>query len=63
MFIKSHLDEFNKLMMDLILDVEEHGVLFLASLLESREHFIDSLLQECITIIWEEIKSTFFSKE
>ncbi|KAL3751810.1 hypothetical protein ACJRO7_012617 [Eucalyptus globulus] len=66
--IRSHLDEFNKLMMDLknvgkILDDEEQGMMLLASLPESWEHFTDSLLQGRTTITSEEVKSALFSKE
>jgi len=66
--IRTHLDEFNKLMLDLknvgkILDDEEQGMMLLASLPESWEHFTDSLLQGRTTITSEEVKSALFSKE
>ncbi|KAI6673870.1 hypothetical protein NL676_001776 [Syzygium grande] len=66
--IRSHLDEFNKLMMDLknvgkILDDEEQGMMLLASLPESWEHFTDSLLQGHTTITSEEVTPRLFSKE
>jgi len=58
MSIRTHLDEFNKLMMNLknvdkILDDEEQGMMLLTYLSESWEHFTDSLLQERTTITSE----------
>ena len=66
--IRSHLDEFNKLMMDLknvgkIPDDEEQDMMLLASLPKSWEHFTDSLLQGRTTITSQEVKSAMFSKE
>lgn len=66
--IRTHLDEFNKLMIDLknvdkILDDEEQTMMLLASLPESWEHFTDSLLQGHTTITSEEVNSALFSKE
>lgn len=47
--IRAHLDEFNKLIMNLknvneVLPDEKHGMMLLASLLNSFELFMDSLL-------------------
>ena len=47
--MKDHVDEFNELILDLenvniILEDEDMAPIFLSSLLESYEHFVDTLL-------------------
>ena len=66
--MKDHLDEFNKLILDLEnvsinLEDEDKALILLSSLPDSYEHFVDTLLYGRQTITLKDVKSTLESKD
>lgn len=63
MFVKTHLNEFNKIIMDLKnidikIDDEDQTIIVLCSLLASYEYFVVTLLYENDTISIEDVKAS-----
>ncbi|KAH9655560.1 Integrase catalytic domain-containing protein [Citrus sinensis] len=66
--MKDHVDEFNKLILDLenvniILEDEDRALILLSSLPESYEHFVDTLLYGRQTISLKDVKDALESKD
>nr|GEV81329.1 retrotransposon protein, putative, Ty1-copia subclass [Tanacetum cinerariifolium] len=66
--ISEHIDEFNKIVLDLTnievkFEDEDLALLLLTSLPESYEHFVDSLLYGWVTLILEDVMVTLNSKK
>ena len=66
--MKDHVDEFNKLILDLenvniILEDEDKVLIILSSLLESYEHFVDTLLYGRQTLTLKDVKDALESKD
>ena len=66
--IKNHLDEFNKLILDLenvniVLENEDRALILLSSLLDSYEHFVDTLLYGKQTLTLKDVKNALESKD
>ena len=66
--IKDHVDEFNKLILDLenvniILEDEDRALILLSSLLESSEHFVDTLLYRRQSLMLKDVKNALESKD
>ncbi|KAH9668968.1 hypothetical protein KPL70_021600 [Citrus sinensis] len=66
--MKDHVDEFNKLIFDLenvniILEDEDKALILLSSLLESYEHFVDTLLYKRQTLTLKDVKNALESKD
>lgn len=67
-FIKSHLDEFDSISMDLEnigvkIEDEDQALLLLCSLPPSFKHFREILLYGIDSIAVEDVKSSLFSEE
>lgn len=68
MSVKAHLDEFNKIIMDLKnidikIDDEDQVIIVLCSLLASYEHFVMTLLYGKDTISMKDVKASLHSRE
>ncbi|KAH9780178.1 hypothetical protein KPL71_007988 [Citrus sinensis] len=66
--MKDHLDEFNKLILDLenvsiILEDEDMALILLSSLPDSYEHFVDTLLYGRQTLTLKDVKNALESKD
>ena len=66
--MKDHLDEFNKLILDLenvsiILDDEDMALILLSSFPDSNEHFVDTLLYGRQTLTLKDVKNALESKD
>ncbi|KAH9779747.1 hypothetical protein KPL71_007827 [Citrus sinensis] len=66
--LKDHLDEFNKLILDLenvniVLEDEDRALILLSSLLDSYEHFVDTLLYGRQTLTLKDVKNALESKD
>ena len=66
--IKDHLDEFNKLILDLEnvnfdLEDEDRALILQSSLPDSVEHFVDTLLYGRQTLTLKDVKSALESKD
>ncbi|KAH9751577.1 hypothetical protein KPL71_014347 [Citrus sinensis] len=66
--MKDHLDEFNKLILDLEnvnvnLEDEDIALILLSSLPDSYEHFVDTLLYERQTLTLKDVKNALESKD
>ncbi|KAH9669963.1 hypothetical protein KPL70_022004 [Citrus sinensis] len=66
--MKDHVDEFNKLILDLenvniILEDEDRALILLSSLPESHEHFVDTLLYGRQTLSLKDVKDALESKD
>ncbi|KAH9669834.1 Integrase catalytic domain-containing protein [Citrus sinensis] len=66
--MKDHLDEFNKLILDLenvsiILEDEDVALILLSSLPDSYEHFVDTLLYGRQTLTLKDVKNALESKD
>ncbi|KAH9657805.1 hypothetical protein KPL70_023225 [Citrus sinensis] len=66
--MKDHVDEFNKLILDLenvniILEDEDSALILLSSLPESYEHFVDTLLYGRQTLSLKDVKDAMESKD
>ena len=66
--MKDHVDEFNKLILDLenvniILEDEDRALILLSSLPESYEHFVDTLLYGRQTLSLKDVKDALESKD
>ncbi|KAH9762143.1 Integrase catalytic domain-containing protein [Citrus sinensis] len=66
--MKDHVDEFNKLILDLenvniILEDEDRALILLSSLPESYEHFVDTLLYRRQTLTLKDVKNALESKD
>ncbi|KAD4178102.1 hypothetical protein E3N88_26693 [Mikania micrantha] len=66
--IEDHTDEFNKLILDLenieiVLDEEDQAIIFLTSLPQHYDHFVDTLLYGRESLTMEEVLSALNSRE
>ena len=66
--MKDHVDEFNKLILDLenvniILEDEDKALILVSSLPESYEHFVDTLLYRKQTLTLKDVKNALESKD
>ncbi|KAH9658981.1 hypothetical protein KPL70_023688 [Citrus sinensis] len=66
--MKDHVDEFNKLILDLenvniILEDKDRALILLSSLPESHEHFVDTLLYGRQTLSLKDVKDALESKD
>ncbi|KAH9704361.1 Integrase catalytic domain-containing protein [Citrus sinensis] len=66
--MKDHLDEFNKLILDLenvnvMLEDEDRALILLSSLPDSYEHFMDTLLYGRQTLTLKDVKNALKSKD
>ena len=66
--MKDHLDEFNKLILDLenvnvMLEDEDRALILLSSLPNSYEHFVDTLLYGRQTLTLKDVKNALESKD
>ena len=66
--MKDHLDEFNKLILNLenvsvMLEDKYRALILLSSLLDSYEHFVDTLLYRRLTLTLKDVKNALESKE
>ncbi|KAH9752645.1 hypothetical protein KPL71_014775 [Citrus sinensis] len=66
--MKDHVDEFNKLILDLenvniILEDEDKALILLSSLPESYEHFVDTLIYGRQTLSLKDVKDALKSKD
>ncbi|KAH9648407.1 hypothetical protein KPL70_025572 [Citrus sinensis] len=66
--MKDHLDEFNKLILDLenvnvMLEDEDRALILLSSLPDSYEHFVDTLLYGRHTLTLKDVKNALESKD
>ena len=66
--MKDHVDEFNKLIIDLenvniILEDEDMALIILSSLIESYEHFVDTPLYGRQTLSLKDVKDALESKD
>ena len=66
--LKDHVDEFNKLILDLenvniVLEDEDRALILLSSLPDSYEHFIDTLLYGRQTLTLKDVKNALESKD
>ncbi|KAK9190434.1 hypothetical protein WN943_019039 [Citrus x changshan-huyou] len=66
--MKDHLDEFNKLILDLenvnvMLEDEDRALILLSSLPDSYEHFVDTLLYGRQTLTLKDVKNALESKD
>ena len=66
--MKDHVDEFNKLILDLenvniILEDEDRALILLSPLPESYEHFVDTLLYGRQTLSLKDVKDALESKD
>ena len=66
--VKDHMDEFNKLILDLenvniILEDEDRALILLSSLPESYEHFVDTLLYRRQSLTLKDVKNALESKD
>ncbi|KAI0527473.1 hypothetical protein KFK09_003074 [Dendrobium nobile] len=66
--LRNHLDDFNKLILDLknvdvTIDEEDQGIILLSSLLKTYENIVDTMLYGKQTLTLTEIKSVLMSKD
>lgn len=66
--MRKHLDDFNRIMLDLTavgvnIDEEDQAIILLSSLPKSYEHFVDTMLYGKQTLTLSEVKSALNSKE
>lgn len=66
--MNDHLDEFNKLILDLenvniMLEDKDRALILLSSLYDSYEHFVDTLLYERQTLILKDVKNALKYKD
>lgn len=66
--LKDHVDEFNKLILDLenvniVLEDEDRALILLSSLPDSYEHFVDTLFYGRQTLTLNDVKNTLESKD
>ncbi|KAH9681147.1 hypothetical protein KPL71_026853 [Citrus sinensis] len=66
--MKDHLDEFNKLILDLenvnvMLEDEDRALILLSSLPDSYEHYVDTLLNGRQTLTLKDVKNALESKD
>ncbi|KAH9733856.1 hypothetical protein KPL71_017172 [Citrus sinensis] len=66
--LKDHVDEFNKLILDLenvniVLEDEDRALILLSSLPDSYEHFVDTLLYGRQTLTLKDVKNALESKD
>ena len=66
--LRKHLDEFNKVMLDLTnigakIDEEDQAIILLSSLPKPYEHFVDTMLYGKQTFTMSEVKYALNSKE
>lgn len=66
--LRRHMDDFNKIILDLknidiMIDEEDHAILLLSSLPKTYDHFVDTMLYEKESLTIAEVKSALNSKE
>lgn len=66
--VEDHVDEFNKLVLDLenievVLEEEDREIIFLTSLSDSYEHFVETLMYGRESLTMEEVLAALNSKE